>query len=100
MVEHTPGGVMTVGSNHDSRTPMVLYFYLINYFPAKQAEYVTLNRWSRDAPLWFISHSTAKDTDPPRDFIGPNQVGYTLQASFHAGAADAYWFLYRADTVR
>jgi hypothetical protein len=100
MAEHTPGDVVTVGSNHNGGTPMVLYFYMLNFAPAKAVQYVAPDQWSRDAPRWFVFHSQAKDANPPRDVVGPNRVGYSLQGSFQGSSSDEHWFLYRAGTLR
>jgi hypothetical protein len=100
MAEHTPGEVITVGSNHNGGTPMVLYFYVLNFAPAKAVQFLPPDRWSRDAPRWYIFHSQANDANPPRDIVLPNRLGYSLQGSFQGSSPDEHWFLYGAKALR
>jgi hypothetical protein len=101
MMEHNPGHVVSVGSDHDWRNFAVLQYYVRNYFPEKYFDYVPEERWSRSAPYWVLLHQRYWEPVPDRRIIGYNGLPYTLQQVFpYAGASGWSWYLYRVDVRR
>ncbi len=97
MAEHTKGPLVTIGSDHDFRVPMVLQFYVREAMPNKSVEYCRINSWPQEGPEWVICHKESfKDAVPPfprfADAAG-NQ--YELVKIFPtAPLSGLHWFIY------
>jgi hypothetical protein len=99
MAEHSDGGVISVGSNHDFRTGLVLRYYARRLPPGWR---LALER--RDAPNpalpngpeWrIVQRAETPDALPPIVEDG-RERRYALAASFpHAGISGFHWSLYR-----
>ena len=99
MAADTPGDVITVTSDHDSRNRMLLDYYAAYLPPSKRLEYVPIERRREKNPEWFLRHDFF--TDPRRAPIGmfpPGEAAYRLVEVYpYAGLSGWTWMLYRKE---
>jgi len=66
IVDHTHGSLVTVGSDHDFRHPMVLGFYTRYLRKHSKVEYYARSEWPASGPEWFLAHSQDQELRPPQ----------------------------------
>jgi hypothetical protein len=96
MIGQTPGGVITVGSDHDFRNALLLSFYARQVVGGRRLTYVDNAAYRPDSPTWLIAHRY----DPGQVAPGAlrTQAGqvYALEQSYgYARLSGCQWFLYR-----
>jgi hypothetical protein len=98
MAEHSRRNVVTVGSDHDLRIPMVLQFYAQEAIGNKVGPYYRHEAWPPEGPEWVICHKESfENPAPPATFL-TDQAGnrYDLVQTFPtAPLSGLHWFIYQ-----
>jgi len=64
IVDHTHGSLVTVGSDHDFRHPMILSFYVRYLRKRSTVQYYPRSEWPASGPEWFLAHSQDQEFHP------------------------------------
>lgn len=97
MAENTKYPRVTIGSDHDFQTTMVLQFYGQEPLGAKDAKYFPQDSWSGSGPEWFICHKESFENPmPPAGLLDDNKGHrYELVKTFpSAPLCGLHWFIY------
>jgi hypothetical protein len=97
LVEHSKDPVVTIGSDHDFRIPIVLRFYLWDSMGERSARYYEQGSWPATGLEWIILHkqSAEEAEPPPRQFVDRTGHRYELAATFPtAPLSGLHWFVY------
>jgi hypothetical protein len=96
MADHTKFPVMTLGSDHDFQTPMVLEFY--KQAPGgKKVKYIQRDFWSPSGPEWFVAHKESFDspTPPALELNDDSGRRYEWVKTYPAAPLSGlHWFIY------
>jgi hypothetical protein len=94
LVANTFGAQITVSSDHEARTRMVLGYYFEHVpLSGKTPKYIGYD--SPTPPEWLLTHSQQIDPPEPKDLIGPWGAAYALEEKFpYYGLSGWHWFLY------
>lgn len=96
IMENSPEGVVTIGSDHDFRNKAVMTFYAKHVGTGKPLKYVDAYPWPRSGVTWYVTHSLAEKPSPPpsiRDVAGNR---YELMKHFpYSRLSGWHWFIYR-----
>ncbi len=98
LVANTPGPIIALSSDHESRTKMVLWHYF-SLIPmnGKTPYYIPYD--SPQAPDWLMLHS--QDIEPiiAPQIRGPWKATYQLEETYsYYGLSGWHWLLYRRIT--
>jgi len=97
IAETSKDSVVTIGSDHDFRIPLVLQFYAGEAAKNKTLEYYRVNSWPQGGPEWLICHKESfEDPIPPRtqltDAAGNS---YEFMKTFPTSPLSGlHWFIY------
>jgi len=96
MAAETPGGVVTVGSDHDMRNRMMLAFYAERFGPDKRFSYVPSAERGASPPEWFLLHGFFTDRRLAPVALSDDGRSYGLIEVYpYAGLSGWTWMLYR-----
>jgi hypothetical protein len=97
LADHSEGSVVTIGSDHDFRIPLVLRFYLQGAMGDKSARYYELDSWPENGPEWIILHkqSSEEPESPLQQVTDRKGHHYELAGTFPtAPLSGLHWFVY------
>jgi hypothetical protein len=97
MAENTKFPRVTIGSDHDFQTTMVLEFYGREPLGAKDEKYLPRNLWPPNGPEWFVCHkeSFENPTPPALQLNDNNGHQFELVKTFpSAPLCGLHWFIY------
>jgi len=99
LVSQSPrGSVITIGSDHDWRTRMVLGHVARELPVAERVEYMEAGNWTADAPRWILRHDFADRPSAEPGLRAYTGRRYVLDRQFgYAGLSGWNWYLYRID---
>jgi hypothetical protein len=96
MAANTPRPNVNVGSDHDFRNGLPIYFYS-RYLPKNRSMvYLMLDAWPPDGPDWLLIHNTCSEYFVPKHFVKVRGGTYRLEKSYPVlGLSGVGWHLYR-----
>ena len=97
MANNTKFPRVTLGSDHDFQTTMILDFYGRAALGGKDVKYLPRESWSSSGPEWFICHKESFENPTPPALQLNDQVGhrYELVKTFpSAPLCGLHWFIY------
>jgi hypothetical protein len=97
MADNTKTSLVTIGSDHDFQTPMVLEFYGRESLGGKDTKYYQRDFWPANGPEWFITHKESFDlpTPPAMQLTDNDGHRYELVKIFPAAPLSGlHWFIY------
>jgi hypothetical protein len=99
MAAETPGGVVTWGSDHRARNPMLADFYAPYVVPPKSFVYVGADRLASDPPDWYVRHSFETDprSAPLALTLSPTAAYRLVHVYPYSGMSGWSWQLYRRE---
>lgn len=96
MVNNSPPGAITVGSDNEFRNPMLVYYYAARLPGGKRISCRSLVAAPAAPPDWFIRHDFAAAPRAEAEFSGAQGERYRLAGEFpYAGLSGWHWQLYR-----
>lgn len=101
MAEHSRKDVVTIGSDHDFRIPLVLQFYVREAMGNKRAQYLDHNSLPPEGPEWVIFHKESFENPAPPGASIHDKTGndYDLAQTFPtAPLSGLHWYLYHNRT--
>jgi len=99
LLQVSPPGPVTVGSDHDFRNRMLLAYFAQEVPGGRSIAYLTPDRWTARDPTWIILHDFASDARSPSSLSTRNGGSYHLARQFpYYGLSGFNWYLYRMDT--
>jgi hypothetical protein len=97
MADNTKFPRVTIGSDHDFQTTMVLNFFGKEPLAGKDAKYFPEDTWTPNGPEWFVCHkeSFESPTPPALQLNDANGRQYELVKSYpSAPLCGLHWFIY------
>jgi len=97
MADNTKFPVVTIGSDHDFQTQMVLSFYGSQALGGKKEKYFQRDSWSRSGPEWFVAHKESFESPTPPALQLNDDTGrhYELVKTYPAAPlCGLHWFIY------
>ena len=97
MAEHSKRPVLTFGSDHDLRFPLVLQFYVRETMPGAPVKYYPINSWPREGPEWVVwqNESFEGAVPPVTQFADSAGNRYELLRTFPtAPLSGLHWFVF------
>lgn len=94
--EQTEGPMITLGSDHPFRNPMLISFYQRRLPNLKPIAYAPREQWPETGTEWFIVHQFARDEKPDSSMTDGAGNRYQLAGEFpYAGLSGWKWAVYR-----
>ena len=95
MLGHSSSSIVSIASDHEPRTKLILAFYSAYVPPGRRLYYVPRKSGSQPPAEWFIAHSPAEGFLARDEFRDPNGNHYVLERVFpFAGLSGFQWALY------
>jgi hypothetical protein len=93
---HTDGAEVSVGSDEEFRSPLMLW-YFERFLPAgKRFRYVSRSMWPAEGPAWVLLHDLGPPTERPTAIQDGRGNRYDRAAGFQCGGVTRwYWWVYR-----
>lgn len=96
MSAETGPGRMTIGSDNDYRTHMILRFYVPRLHHPGGVTFVARPDWATRPPAWLITQSASFERRPAQRIALPGGARYALVEEYpYAGLSGWRWFVYR-----
>lgn len=100
MYEKTTGNVITIGSDHDLGSAMVLSFYSRFLSSDKKIKYYKINEWPESGPEWVLIQSQEKQYTPRKRVTDNKRRSFVLQNNFEfEGSSGWHWSVYRNEKL-
>jgi hypothetical protein len=101
IAEHSRGGVVRIGSDHDFRNSLMVYFYAPLVPGGARLQYVKEPQWRETPPDWILVHSQDLWFQPLRN-VDARGIGFYRLANEYrfSGISGWSWFLFRRETLR
>jgi hypothetical protein len=94
MADNTPGNLVTISSDHDFRTELLLDFYKRRFSGEKQFKYVPRESKPTVPPEWFIFNAFDPNSAPIGGYLGETE--YAPARTFPAyGPSGISWVIYK-----
>jgi hypothetical protein len=96
IVKNTDKEQITLGSDSDFRTKMVLAHYMNEDPELKRLHYIAIDKWPAEGVDWALIMAEDTDFIPPVQISGNRGNTYELRHKFlHSGLSGWSWYLYR-----
>lgn len=98
MAAHTQKKNIVVGSDHDFRNMMMLWYYGRFVRPEKNIDYVSQDKLATKPPQWLILHGFKDQPRPAPGIKAPDGKTYLLAKTFpYTGFSGFNWYVYKMD---
>ncbi len=96
LAENSSQNPITIGSDHDFRNRLLLFFYARRLSCRHQFRYIPQENLRREPPEWFIAHTQDARRVPPRKIAVPGGRAYQIEGVYRSCPVSGWnWFLYR-----
>jgi len=96
ITESTPGGHVTIASDHDFRNHLLVHYYQRFLPPGENLTYLKQHRLPPEGSDWMIAHRLGERAELPAKFRDPRGNRYVLEKRYpYAGLSGMHWYLYR-----
>ncbi len=96
MADHTPGQVVTMGSDHYFRNGMLVEYYKRYLPPGKIIAYIPQSEYPTQKPMWMIYHRIGDPGEILPIISDCNGNNYKLMKTLpYSDLSGWHWFLYR-----
>jgi hypothetical protein len=97
--DQTQGPLITIGSDHPFRNPMILSFYQQHMTNLKPLAYLQEGQGPSDGPEWFILHEFQREQKPDPTFSDSFGNRYQLIKEYpSAGLSGWKWAVYHNES--
>ena len=98
MAQHTPGAVISIGSDHDYRNGMLVSFYGRHLVGGKQVRFINRQYLQQAQPEWIITHTQDLSYKPETVLLLEGVGRYSLKKVYpFAGDSGWNWMVYRRE---